>query len=142
MLPLMSVLYGYAMPMLSYHSGRPVEMVNFSAKVSQGCSTGSAIAPLSLHFAAHLALQTFPQEHVQKCALQENYNFIWPVRVVEALFAAFQKTCHLSLQVTVNMEKSSLLLSQANTIISPRASLSMDTFLRAIPELKELKVSN
>jgi hypothetical protein len=39
------------------------------------------------------------------------------------------------------MEKSSLLLLQANTIVSPRASLSMDSFFLAIPELTELKLN-
>ncbi len=33
------------------------------------------------------------------------------------------------------------LLLQATTIVSPRASLSIDAFFRAIPELKELKLN-
>ena len=43
MLPLISVLYGHATPMHSYHNDRTMIEVNFSAGVVQGCQHGQVL---------------------------------------------------------------------------------------------------
>ncbi len=96
----------------------------------------STIAPLPLHFAAHAALWQFQHEveTVTILAIEDDFQFVGPARVVGPLFAAFKSHCNTCLRVDVNLDKSSALILQAHTDVDPRAALAQ--FYDKIPDLK------
>ena len=109
LLPLATILYGKPYDLQLFYTDRPAETVRFETGFSQGCSSGSGFANLTIHFAVDQALKQLADAEVTIFSIHDDITIQGPARNFGPIFVLIKNIIKHTLHVEIKLSKSTLL---------------------------------